>query len=243
MKDGTQVTNYGKLALNDSQDTTKYCGEYSAGYGDGLALMYFNNVGRYGNEITDDGITSKTFDLSEETASADCISAALGGNVAKFEIVSIVLTKKPAEDVTDATLTGYSALTSGAGGFKFADGTGYPENFDITNYKSVTVNFKIYDSDGNVMKDGTQVTNYGKLALNDSQNTTKYCGDYSAGYGDGFALMYFNNVGRYGNAITEDGITSKTFNLSEDTATADCISAALGGNVAKFEIVSIVLSV
>lgn len=140
------------------------------------------------------------------------------------------------ETVSDATLTGYNDLTTGAATWKFSDGTGCPAGFDISNYASVTVNFKIYDTNGDAITDATGLG--GKICLNATAGDS-----YNGGYGDGYSTHYLGNIGQYGNpGLDGNGATSKTFTLDDTTTAADCITAQLGTGVGKIEIESIVLT-
>lgn len=160
-------------------------------------------------------------------------------------------TTDPSDYITDGkitvsvppvTLTGYSTVTSGsAATFKFSEAEeGYPEHFDISNYSKVTVNFKLYDGEDNVIKEGTNEM-FGKLCLNGTSLGDKYNG----GYGNGLNLFYLANIGRFGNAISEEGITSLSYDLTNDMLEADCFTCQVEGKntvLAKAEIISIVFT-
>ena len=144
--------------------------------------------------------------------------------------------------VTDATLTGYSDVTTGAAAtlkFKEAE-KGCPKSFDISNYSKVTVNFKLYDAEDNVITEGFDTKcGAAKLCLNDSSAGEDI---YNFGYGDGLIkpTFYFNSLTK----VDDKGIASKTFELSDATSKADCITSQLDekADLSKVEIISIVLT-
>ena len=144
--------------------------------------------------------------------------------------------------VSDATLTGYSDVTTGAAAtLKFEDGKGYPKSFDISNYSKVTVNFELYDAEGKMIKEGNNGLD-GKLCLNGTKSD-KYDNGHGDATGDGFELLFYNNIGLYGQStISDEGVISKTFTLDETTSAADCITSQFWGKSAKLKIVSIVLT-
>ena len=97
--------------------------------------------------------------------------------------------------------------------------TGYPEDFDINNYSSITVKLKMYDAKGQVIKEQSGLQK-GKFCLNVSTSSKLY----SNGYGSGLEEVYVHN--RTPDAST--GEITYTFSkklISDSDEPADCISA------------------
>ena len=140
-------------------------------------------------------------------------------NTNDCSVSDVILLEKGAV-VSDGSLT----LTSTEqiktkGCVKFADMTGYPEDFDINNYSSITVKLKMYDAEGQVIKEKSGLQQ-GKFCLNVSTNSKLY----KDGYGSGLEEVYVHNR-------TPDSSTGEityTFSkklISDSDEPADCISA------------------
>ena len=102
------------------------------------------------------------------------------------------------------------------------------------------MNFKLYDAEDNVITEGFDTKcGAAKLCLNDSSAGEDI---YNFGYGDGLIkpTFYFNSLTK----VDDKGIASKTFELSDATSKADCITSQLDekADLSKVEIISIVLT-
>lgn len=124
--------------------------------------------------------------------------------------------------------------------FKFSDMEGYPATFNIKNYSDVTVNYRLYDTDGNIITtDFAALDNSGsgKICLNKStpQNST----EYNYGWGDGYEKDDFHEIV----SVNQYGTASSTFTLTDATP-ADCINSQIINKsaIGRVEIISIVMT-
>ena len=105
--------------------------------------------------------------------------------------------------------------------------TGYPQDFDISNYKSATVKITAYDQDGQPIKETTNLGDT-KICANLSTDGTLY----NKGWGNGFGAKFLNN-------LTPDSGTGEmthTFTtLSKSDQAADCISYQIQGSKSTIE--------
>ena len=192
----------------------------SSSEGNGLACGWGNEK-NLATATLSGGVASFEFDYDTDSFDTTATAIRFGVNMGqwsgegKAKFSDVILLEKGAASPSDGSVILSSSKHLEKHGYiNFTDLDGCPEDFDITNYKSVAITLLQYTKAGELIKSKPQ----------ESKFTVNYTGAgslFNGGYGNGYDYKFVHNV-------TPDPDTGEiSFTLTEFTSgenKADCFS-------------------